>query len=52
MNPETSFDFFNTQLTGINENTVSVAPTFPELLARIKPLMSSGILAAHTRRTL
>ena len=47
VNPETGFDPFNTQLTGIDERTVAHAPAFPELWARIEPLMSSGILAAH-----
>ena len=47
VNPETGFDFFNTQLTGIDAHTVADAPTFPELWQRIEPLMSSGILAAH-----
>lgn len=47
VNPETFFDAFNTQLTGIDENTVAGAPTFPELWEKIGPLMSSGILAAH-----
>lgn len=47
VNPETNFDYFNTQLTGISEKTVAEAPTFPELWERITPLMSSGILVAH-----
>ena len=47
VNPETHFDYFNTQLTGINEETVKDAPTFPKLWAEIEPLMSSGILTAH-----
>ena len=47
VNPETHFDLFNTQLTGIDENTVADAPTFPELWKRIEPLLSSGILVAH-----
>lgn len=47
VNPETYFDPFNTQLTGIDKATVANAPTFPELWTRIEPLMSSGILAAH-----
>ena len=47
VNPEQPFDYFNTQLTGISEATVAGAPTFPELWARIEPLMSSGILVAH-----
>jgi len=47
VNPETHFDYFNTQLTGIDEKTVASAPTFPELWQEIEPLMGSGILAAH-----
>ncbi len=47
VNPETFFDRFNTQLTGISEKTVADAPAFPELWERIAPIMSSGILAAH-----
>ena len=47
VNPEEPFDAFNTELTGISEATVANAPTFRELWPRIKPLMSSGILAAH-----
>ena len=47
INPETHFDYFNTQLTGINEDTVRDAPTFPEAWEDIEPLMSSGLLVAH-----
>ena len=47
VNPETHFDYFNTQLTGIDANTVADAPAFPELWRQIEPLMSSGTLAAH-----
>ncbi len=47
VDPQTYFDRFNTQLTGINKYTVSGAPTFPELWERIEPIMSSGVLAAH-----
>lgn len=47
VNPETSFDYFNTQLTGISEESVSEAPTFPEVWKQIEPLMSSGLLVAH-----
>ena len=47
VNPETYFDYFNTQLTGINENTVIDAPTFPALWPQIEPLMESGLLVAH-----
>ena len=31
VNPEQHFDYFNVQLTGIDEELVSNAPTFPEL---------------------
>ena len=47
VDPETHFDYFNTMLTGIDEEAVRGAPTFPELWAEIEPVMSSGILAAH-----
>ncbi len=47
VDPEQPFDWFNTQLTGISEETVSDAPSFPELWEKIEPLLSSGILVAH-----
>ena len=47
VNPETAFDPFNIQLTGINEHMVAGAPTFPELWEQIEPLMSDGVLVAH-----
>ena len=47
VNPETYFDYFNTQLTGISEELVEDAPNFAELWEEIEPIMSSGILAAH-----
>lgn len=47
VDPETWFDRFNTQLTGIDKNTVAGAPNFPALWEKIEPLMSSGILCAH-----
>ena len=47
VDPEAPFDLYNTQLTGIDKNTVAGAPTFPELWDIIEPKMSSGILAAH-----
>ena len=34
-------------LTGISEESVSGAPTFPQLWRQIEPVMSSGILVAH-----
>ena len=47
VNPETFFDDFNTQLTGIDKNKVTGAPTFPELWETIEPIFSSGFLVAH-----
>ncbi len=47
VNPEQPFDSFNVELTGIDEETVADAPTFPELWVKIRPLMESGMLVAH-----
>ena len=47
VNPETHFDLFNTQLTGISAETVEGEPTFPELWEKIEPMLSKGILVAH-----
>ena len=47
VDPEQPFDWFNSMLTGINEETVFDAPSFPEVWAKIEPIMSSGILVAH-----
>ena len=47
INPETFFDRFNTELTGIDELSVRNAPTFPEAWERIGPVMSEGLLVAH-----
>lgn len=47
VDPEQPFDYFNSVLTGINEETVFDAPAFPEVWGQIEPIMSSGILVAH-----
>ena len=47
VDPEQPFDWFNTHLTGISEESVAGAPTFPQLWRQIEPVMSSGILVAH-----
>lgn len=47
VDPEQPFDWFNTRLTGISEESVAGAPTFPQLWRQIEPVMSSGILVAH-----
>lgn len=47
VNPETHFDYFNVQLTGITPQMVEDKPTFGELWADIEPFLSSGVLVAH-----
>ena len=47
VDPKSGFDYFNSRLTGISEETVVGAPTFPDLWTRISPIMSDGILVAH-----
>jgi DNA polymerase-3 subunit epsilon len=47
VDPEQQFDPFNVELTGIDEYTVSEAPTFPKLWEQIRPLMESGTIVAH-----
>ena len=47
VDPEQPFDWFNTCLTGISEETVAGAPNFPALWEKIEPVMASGILVAH-----
>lgn len=47
IDPEQSFDYFNTRLTGISEETVWNAPTFPDLWPRIEAMMENGLLVAH-----
>ena len=47
VDPEQPFDSFNTYLTGISEETVCGAPTFPQLWPQIEPYLSSGLLTAH-----
>lgn len=47
VNPEQTFDAFNTVLTGISEESVADAPTFAQLWPEIEPMMSGGILVAH-----
>lgn len=47
VNPETHFDPFNIQLTGIAPTMVQKAPTFEELWPLLEPLLSSGLLVAH-----
>ena len=43
VDPEVHFDAFNIRLTGISEEIVEGAPTFPQLWKAIAPLMESGL---------
>ena len=47
VNPETNFDNFNKELTGINEEMVKNAPTFPEIWKQIEPIFKNSVLVAH-----
>ncbi|MEE1113603.1 MAG: 3'-5' exonuclease [Eubacterium sp.] len=47
VDPEQTFDYFNTRLTGISAQTVKGAPNFALLWKEIEPIMSSGMLLAH-----
>lgn len=47
INPETVFDYFDTQLTETSEEMVQDKPTFPQIWKKIEPIISSGILVAH-----
>lgn len=47
VNPEVSFDYFNTKLTGIDARMVADAPNFSRLWTKIEPIMRSGLLVAH-----
>lgn len=47
VDPETRFDYFNIQLTGISPEDVHGAPNFKELWQTIEPIFSSGVLVAH-----
>lgn len=47
VNPETHFDSFNINLTGITPDMVKDKPNFKELWKMIEPIMNSGILIAH-----
>ena len=47
VDPETHFDRFNIQLTGISPDMVEDAPNFEQLWQTIEPVMTSGVLIAH-----
>ena len=47
VNPETGFDSFNIQLTGITPRMVRTQPTFPLLWEELRPYLERGTLCAH-----
>ena len=47
VDPETYFDRFNIDLTGITPEMAADSPAFPEVWHEIEPIMSSGLLVAH-----
>ena len=47
VNPETRFDPFNIELTGITPAAVEHEPTFPEVWEKLAPLFSDAVLVAH-----
>ena len=47
VNPETHFDSFNIQLTGITPAAVETEPTFPEVWEKLAPMFSNAVLVAH-----
>ncbi len=47
IDPETWFDPFNVQLTGITPEMAAEAPTFQELWPALRPILDSGLLVAH-----
>lgn len=49
-NPEEEFDPFNIKLTGISEDTVANAPTFPQLWESIRPLFEGAVIVAHNAK--
>ena len=48
VDPGVEFDSFNISLTGITPELVRDAPAFPELWESIAPVMSGGLLLAHS----
>lgn len=46
-NPEVSFDYINSQLTGIKEDDVLGCPTFPKLWEIISPYIEGSVIVAH-----
>lgn len=48
VNPQTSFDFFNTSIHGIDEDSVKDSPTIQQLEPTIRHYLSLGLVASHS----
>ena len=48
VNPEADFCDFNTRVHGIDQHAVRKAPTFPDVYATVRGLLSDVIVASHT----
>lgn len=49
VDPQTEFSSFNTELHGISAQTVSAAPTFPELWPALAPFLARHPMVQHSR---
>ena len=47
VNPETRFDWFNVQLTGITPEMTADQPAFPALWQALAPVFDGAVLVAH-----
>lgn len=47
VNPETDFDCFNINLTGISPEDVYFEPSFDEIWCKLEPLFDGAVLVAH-----
>ncbi|MGB2833933.1 MAG: exonuclease domain-containing protein [Methylotenera sp.] len=48
INPEDYFDYFNVGIHGIDENDVVNAPTFPDILEKLRYFLEGNICVCHT----
>jgi len=48
INPEDYFDYFNVGIHGIDENDVVNAPTFPDVLEKLRYFLEGNICVCHT----
>jgi DNA polymerase-3 subunit epsilon len=48
INPEDDFDFFNMEIHGICETDVVIAPTFPEIIEKLRYFLEGNICVCHS----